>query len=135
MLICAFFGFTSKAQTLIKDPDIYRLGTVEDMRWNGEQDATENYKGDNSGAGWTCATAIIFSPVTALIPAISCGSKIPNDVNLNCPDAVLLLDNNYNLGYKRQAFRMKKKKVWKNFAIGSGVWVSVIVGRILLRNL
>ncbi|MEI6574771.1 MAG: hypothetical protein WCO63_01180 [Bacteroidota bacterium] len=92
----------------------------------GSKDALVNYKGKRSGAGWTCATAILTSPILALIPAIACSVTEPDDNNLKYPSSELLKNNDYNLCYKKQAHKIKQKKVWTNFAIGSAVWLVLI---------
>ena len=98
-----------------------------DMNINGKQDSKMNYKGKHSGAGWTCATSIVLSPLFALIPAVACGSAEPSDENLNYKNAELMKNSTYNQAYIEQAKKTKKKKIWTNFGIGSGVWLLLIV--------
>ncbi len=94
---------------------------------NGKQDANKNYTGQSSGAGWTCATTILFSPLIGVIPAAVCSSSEPSDDNLKYPNPNLMKDYNYSKCYKEQAHKTKKQKVWRNFGIGSGVWLLIIV--------
>lgn len=98
-----------------------------DMAIKGEQDAITNYKGKSSGAGWTATTTILTSPVLGLIPAIACSSTEPSDENLNYKDSELMKNNEYNKAYRKQAHKTKKKKVWSNFGVGSGVWLLLIL--------
>ena len=50
-----------------------------------EQDANKNYEAKHSGKGWTCATAILTSPLLALIPAAICAGIEPKESNLKYP--------------------------------------------------
>jgi hypothetical protein len=98
-----------------------------DMQLKGKQDANANYKGKKSGAGWTAATTIVLSPLFGLIPAVACASSEPSDENLKYKDAELMKNNTYNQSYAEQAHKIKKKKVWTNFGIGSGAWLLLIL--------
>lgn len=99
----------------------------EDMAIKGKQDATSFYKGKKSGAGWTAATTIITSPLLGAIPAFVCSSTEPSDENLNYKDDKLIKNANYNEAYVEQAHKIKKRKIWKNFGIASGVWLGIII--------
>lgn len=101
--------------------------STSDMAFKGKQDATANYKGKHSGAGWTAATAIVLSPVFALIPALGCSLSEPSDNNLKYKEPELMNNSTYNQAYTEQAHKIKKKKVWTNYGIGSGVWVLLIL--------
>lgn len=98
-----------------------------DMALKGKQDAITNYRGKNSGAGWTAATTIVLSPLFGLIPAVACASSEPSDNNLNYKEPELMKNNTYNQAYTEQAHKTKKKKVWTNFGIGSGAWLLLIL--------
>ncbi len=98
-----------------------------DMAMKGKQDAMTNYKGKNSGAGWTAATTIVLSPLFGLIPAAACSSSEPSDNNLNYKELELMKNNTYNQAYTAQAHKTKKRKVWTNYGIGSGVWLLLIL--------
>jgi len=114
------FNQTEELKTPSKTPN-------EDMRMKGRRDAEMNYTGKKSGAGWTAATTILFSPLIGLIPAAACASSAPNDENLNYRDYELMKDFEYNKAYAEQAHKIKKKKVWKNFGVGSGAWLILIL--------
>jgi hypothetical protein len=101
--------------------------TSDDMCDEGKQDSKVNYKGKNSGAGWTCATTILFSPLIGLIPAVACSSSEPNDSNLNYKDSKSMKNNTYNQCYTEQAYKTKKRKIWRNFGIGAGVWLIIVI--------
>lgn len=98
-----------------------------DMRNKGKQDSMVNYKGKRSGAGWTCATSIILSPLFGLIPAAACSAAEPSEENLNYKDADLMKNNDYNMAYTSQAHKTKRRKVWTNYGIGSGIWLIFVL--------
>jgi hypothetical protein len=99
----------------------------EDMRMKGKRDSQMNYTGRKSGAGWTAATTILFSPLIGVIPAAACASSEPSDQNLNYRDAELMKDYEYNRAYVEQAHKTKKKKVWTNYGVSSGAWLLLIL--------
>jgi hypothetical protein len=99
----------------------------EDPYMQGKEDAKKFYKGKHSGTGGTVVTAILTSPLLGLIPAIACSSAEPSSDNLNYPNYELMKNNEYNLSYKAEAHSIKKKKVWGGYAIGSGVWLGLIL--------
>jgi len=99
----------------------------EDMRMKGKRDSEMNYKGKKSGAGWTAATTILFSPLIGVIPAAACASSEPSDQNLNYRDKELMKDYEYNKAYVEQAHKTKKKKVWTSFGVSSGAWLLLIL--------
>jgi len=101
--------------------------TNSDFCVQGLQDSKQNYTGKRSGAGWTCATTILFSPLIGLIPGAICASSEPSDENLEISKPELMKNFNYSRCYKEQAHKTKKGKVWRNFGIGSGVWFILIL--------
>ena len=99
----------------------------DDMAQKGKEDSKAFYRGKKSGAGWTTAATIVFSPVIGVIPAAICASNEPDEENLNVPDAKLMKNSEYNNAYTQQAHKTKKKKVWKAFGISSGIWVGLLL--------
>ena len=100
---------------------------IENMYEKGIEDANLYYKGKNSGAGWTAFTTVITSPLIGLIPAAACSSTEPSDENLNYMDRELMKDPDYHRAYTQQAHKIKRKKVWTSFGIGSIGWLFVIL--------
>jgi hypothetical protein len=92
-----------------------------------KSDAKRNYKGKKSGAGWTTATTIVLSPVLGVVPAAICASNEPSDDNLKAPDPELMKNNEYNNTYTDEAHKIKRRKVWTGFGIGSGVWLAILL--------
>jgi hypothetical protein len=108
--------------------DIYNVENKEaksneDMTSQGAIDATSFYKGRNSGSVWTGVASILTSPVFGLIPAIACSSTEPSDENLNNKNPELMKNSSYNAAYTKKAHKIKKGKVWRGYAIGSGAWL------------
>jgi hypothetical protein len=110
-----------------KKDSIVSVMPSEEMRTKAKQDAITYYLGKNSGAAWTMATTIVTSPILGLIPAFACAASEPNEDNLNAPDEKLMKNADYNKAYVDQSRKIKKRKIWKNFAIGSGVWVGLVL--------
>lgn len=90
---------------------------------DGREDARRYYRAQNTGAGWTGVTAALTTPVFGLIPAVICSSTVPKDFNLDYPDDDLMDDYDYAYSYRNEAKRIKSKKVWGGFAIGTAVWL------------
>jgi hypothetical protein len=111
----------TEAQAPVEKP------TSDNLEAKGRQDANANYKGANSGAGWTAATTIVFSPLLGAIPAAVCASSEPIHSNLKVKNLELMKINSYNQAYTEQAHKIKKNKIWKSFGISSGVWLAVII--------
>ncbi|OFX70875.1 MAG: hypothetical protein A2X12_05000 [Bacteroidetes bacterium GWE2_29_8] len=120
------FNETS-AQSVVSSQTTVNNVTDEDMALKGREDAKANYRGAKSGAGWTAATTILFSPIIGVIPAVACSSAAPSDDNLNYRDNNLMKNTAYSKAYIDQAHKTKKKKVWTSFGIGSGAWVLLIL--------
>lgn len=97
----------------------------DSMYYAGVNDASTYYKGYKGASAGTLVSALVF-PLN-LIPAIACSATPPADENLGYKDKKLMENQDYNLGYKEQAHKIKKKKVWKNFAIGSGAFFGLYI--------
>ena len=101
-------------------------GSVNDsMYYAGVNDASSYYKGYKAASTGTLISALVF-PFN-LIPAIACSATTPGDENLGYQDKKLMENPDYNMGYKEQAHKIKKKKVWKNFAIGTGAFFGLYI--------
>ena len=96
----------------------------------GTDDALRYYRAENTGAGWTGATVVLISPLFGLIPAVACSNKSPKDFNLNYPESDLMDNWDYATGYRYEAHRIKKKKVWTGFAVGTIIWSALIISSI-----
>lgn len=110
-----------------RNSNISDSNEMYDLIERGRQDALMYYEGKKSGKGGVAATSILFGPVIGLIPAAIITSSEPDYENLKAPDLELMKNPNYRKGYTDQAEKTKKKKVWKAYGIGSGVWLAIIV--------
>ena len=103
------------------------LNHEDEMYMKGKDDAVVNYKGKNCGDVATLAVTVLTSPLLGLIPASIITSNEPLNENLKYPSAELMKNSSYNKGYIEQATKIKKKKVWNAFGIGSAVWLFFIL--------
>ncbi|MFZ4547630.1 MAG: hypothetical protein ACOYN4_09350 [Bacteroidales bacterium] len=91
----------------------------------GQTDANLYYTGYKPAATGTLITSF-FVP-WGLIPAFACSSTTPSMQNLGFRNQTLIQNPSYYKGYTDNAYKIKKKKVWRNFAIGSGVTVGLYI--------
>jgi len=103
-------------------PVITNEPIVDSLYAQGASDATQQYKGYKAAATGTLVVSVLYFPF-GLVPAIACSSKPPSLQNLGYKDSKKMENSSYCAGYTDQAHKIKKKKVWKNFAIGSGITV------------
>lgn len=75
--------------------------------------------------------ASLFTGIIGIIPAIIVSAVAPREKNLGYPNYELWKQKDYQAGYKRQAKRIKQKKVWAGFGIGFGS--SLIIVALLNR--
>lgn len=93
----------------------------------GREDAQKFYQARNSGAVWTLITTVSFSPLVGIVTALSCATTQPSFYNLNYPNTSEAQNFDYYRAYVEEAHAKKRKKVWKAYGIGSGVWVLLIL--------
>ena len=93
---------------------------------SGINDSKHNYRGQNSGAGWTTVVTMLTSPVIGLIPAAICASNEPQDRNLNA-NQELMKNEKYSQAYKEEARRTKKRSVWTGYGVGSAGWLVLLL--------
>jgi len=91
----------------------------------GQNDANLYYSGYKPAATGTLITSF-FVP-WGLIPAFACSSTEPAMQNLGFRNQSLMQNPSYYKGYTDKAYKIKKKKVWRNFAIGTGVTVGLYI--------
>ena len=98
-----------------------------DLSEKGREDAISFYTGKNSGAGGTAVFTFLTSPALGLIPAIAVSSTEPSDDHLRYPDSKLMKQAAYSNSYRRQAHKIKRKKVWSAYGVGCGIWLFLIL--------
>ena len=102
----------------------------------GKLDAQRFYTGYK-----TAATIAFISALPAPIPiipslifSIAATSKIPKDENLNYPNISLMKNEKYANSYRAEAMKIKKRKIWINFAVGSGIIIAPYILVLLIKN-
>jgi hypothetical protein len=108
---------TSQQNPYSYNPQLYNKGMT---------DARKNYT-DNGGTFWVGCVSVGCTPVCGLIPAIMIGDNQPKEANLGIPRSAYSEHPDYRKGYKEEAYRMKKKKVWNSYGIGSGIFLALCV--------
>jgi len=93
---------------------------------DGKGDAKLHYHYKHCGRNLTGIISA-FNPIVGLVPAILYSSSEPLDKNLNYPSQQLMnTQGYYNKAYRKQAHRMKSRRVWVMFATGTlinlGIW-------------
>lgn len=85
------------------------------MYLRGREDARKFYR--DYKAASTATYIISLYPPFGLISALFCSFN-PMDKNLGCPYPELIKDSTYLSGYRDEAGRIKRTKVWSNFGYG-----------------
>lgn len=99
-----------------------------EMYEKGIQDATFYYNGKHSGKTGVLLASLLTNGLIGLIPAIPCSLTKPKIENLNIPNAELYRNNaNYAHGYDKQAKKIKSKKIWTNYAIGTAISTFLLI--------
>lgn len=103
----------------------------EQTELKGRIDARRYYT-HNGGAIGTGVTSFFCGPVCGLIPAIAINNNEPADENLGMPTPEKK-DYRYKLGYKQEAYKIKRRKNWIAYGVGSvsGIAAIIIVSIVL----
>ena len=114
----------------METPELNDEPVNDSLYFLGESDAIRYYRGYKTAAVGTLVSSL-FVPF-GLIPAIACSASPPLSESLGFRDQKLMENASYYRGYSDKAFKIKKKKVWKNFAIGTGITVGYYAVLIIL---
>jgi hypothetical protein len=121
---------TTPVKTVAYEPEnkpvAVRKDNKAEMFERGKFDARGFYRGYTGAATGTLIVSLL-SPVAGLIPAVACSAAPPGSHNLHFPDYDLYKDGSYQAGYRQQAHRIKAGRVWRNWGIGLGVNLALIV--------
>lgn len=92
----------------------------------GRADASRTYTGYKTPAALiTAASVLAFG--YSIIPTVAVVASKPNPTSFSITNQALRNNSQYMKGYADEAYRMKKGKVWKGFAIGTTVTLTVYV--------
>jgi hypothetical protein len=98
------------------------LSSPKDYSLKGARDAKTYYR----HRGGSIAVGIIsVVPLAGLIPAIICSSVPPREYNMGYPDDRLWQNKDYRYGYSKEAYRIKRKRIWRAFGIGAGTGILI----------
>ena len=101
----------------------------------GKLDAQRFYTGYKTAATIAGISTILPIPIIpSLIFSIAATSKIPKDENLNYPNISLMKNEKYANSYRAEAMKIKKRKIWINFAVGSGIIIAPYILVLLIKN-
>lgn len=98
----------------------YSYGFNQRLYDKGKEDARRYYRHNGGSIGVGCAAAGC-GPVIGLIPAVIVTDNDPKDINLGIPASAYSTHVDYLKGYREEAARMKKKRVWRGYGIGACV--------------
>lgn len=91
----------------------------------GRIDARKYYTHDGGAIG-TGITSFFCSPICGLIPAIAITNNEPKEENLGMPNPSKK-DYRYKVGYKQEASKMKNKRNWIAYGVGSGAFLVALL--------
>ncbi|MDX5348934.1 MAG: hypothetical protein LPJ89_11275 [Hymenobacteraceae bacterium] len=83
----------------------------------GEVHARENYKARGPQV-FTFVTSVGAPPV-GLVSALVFSTTKPNEFNMVAPDYEMFKNNNYRIGYLREAKKIRQRKTWTAFGVGT----------------
>ena len=111
----------------------------------GKLDAQRFYTGYKTAAIIAGVSTILppifrFNPaliVPSLVFSIAATSKMPKDENLNYPNISLMRNQEYANSYRKEAKKIKNRKIWRSFGGGTAgiVGIGLMVGiGLLIRD-
>lgn len=91
----------------------------------GVQDAKTNYThmGGSIGTGFA---SFFTGGIFGLIPAIACSATTPKMINLDIPHNAPVQNKDYLLGYVSKAKKIKQKRVWAGYFIGTAAAIFAV---------
>lgn len=117
----------NEMQRLVTDSAGYKtdlsFGTKVDMYQNGENDAMQYYKGGLASGWFVSGVTLILTPVVGGVCSLVTSNIQPSTSNLGCPDFQVLKNKDYERGYRAQAYKMKKERIWNSFSESGVTWL------------
>jgi hypothetical protein len=84
----------------------------------GREDAQDYYEDWTKPKWWTYGLTVGTGGILGLIPAIAISASPVRNRNLGYPDEELMKNHKYSKAYKREAKRIKSRKVWGGWGLG-----------------
>ncbi|MFN0049641.1 MAG: hypothetical protein ACKVOU_11010 [Cytophagales bacterium] len=104
--------------------------SVKNSFLHGVNDAKQYY--NPTYIGQVVFWESFFVPEIALFTNVVASNTSPDEVRCVSDNYEKFNDPNYKAGYKNAALKMKRKQIWKNFAVGGITHVIIVVGLIIL---
>ncbi len=119
--------FIAYASGKLEIYSLKNIGIPKDysMFTKGAQDAKLNYT-HMGGAIGTGFTSFLTGGILGLIPAIACSATTPKMVNLDIPRNAPANNKDYLLGYVSKAKKIKQKRVWAGYFIGTAAAILAV---------
>jgi len=106
-----------------------------DTSFQGKNDAIRYYNGYKTAGTIALISNLFFVPIIpSLVFSIATTSKMPSDENLNYPNTSMMKIEKYANSYRAEAMKIKKRKIWINFAVGSGIIIAPYILVLLIKN-
>ena len=127
---------TESAPVTIANPDAYTAPsrTVvpvtlsgREMNVQGMTDASRHYSRYTGAGTGTLLPSLLINGLVGLVPAAICSATPPKRHNLGYPSEELMRNDDYYRGYVQQARKMKSRKVWTNWGIGTVISTVVLI--------
>ncbi len=99
---------------------------ADDAR-QGRYDARRYYRSYRPAMMGTFGITAATSVIGGIFPAVKLSSTPPDLNHLGVSDARLIANSEYMTAYQKEAFRMKKKKVWVGYTLGALVNFGVVL--------
>lgn len=102
-----------------------KTAPTENTYYKGYLDAERFYKVRQSTGTVVTLSTLILTPLYGLIPVTIIALSKPNITSYVMLKPDEFKSPEYRLGFEQQAASMKRKRVWRNYGIVSGVYVAV----------
>lgn len=122
-------------QSVWDNPNSGTLGSKPvtiDLYKKGGEDAEVNYTKYSKPGTATLLSTFLLGPMYGVIAPAIIASAEPSEANLDYPNQKLFEDPAYRSAYITRAHRIKRKKVWTNYFIGSGLNIVATVALVVV---
>ena len=112
----------NKTETPIYTSPTLAGETSASLYAKGQKDARLYYKGYGGAVGSGCS-AVGCTPLIGWVPTVFIATNEPNHLKLNMPYSIYSAQPEYIRGYKETAYKIKKKRAWGGYGIGSAAFI------------